>query len=184
MLVVLGHCVQFDGGDSNYQHNLLFRFIYSFHMPLFFTISGYLTYKGRYDERLIGKRAVQLLVPFVVWAVISPFLKTGAFSIDDISLYLMYPAIGLWFLYNLFFYCVFFNLSELLSQKLKIKQELVILSIVIVLYILMAMVHTLFNVTQLCWFIPYYAIGYYGRKYGHYLKYRELLIYVIGGGTL
>lgn len=181
MLVVLGHCVQWDGCYPDYNSNLLFRFIYSFHMPLFFAISGYLTYKGRYDEKLMGKRALQLLVPFVVWAFISPLFRLGTFSWELTSKALCYPDYGLWFLYNLFFYCVIFNLSELVVQKFRCKQELVVLSFVALLYALMAMVHTLFNVTQLCWFVPFFAIGYYGRKYGHYIKRRELLIYVIGG---
>lgn len=181
MLVVLGHCVQWDGCYSDYNHNLLFRFIYSFHMPLFFAISGYLTYKGKYDDKLMGKRALQLLLPFIVWAFISPLFKIGAFSWKLTMKALIYPDNGLWFLYNLFFYCIFFNFSELLSQKIRCKQELVMLSIVAVMYALMAMVHTLFNVTQLCWFIPFFAIGYYGRKYGQYIKNRKMLIYIIGG---
>lgn len=42
--VLLGHCIQYGGGyeDNSFFDNKLFKFIYSFHMPLFMLISGYL----------------------------------------------------------------------------------------------------------------------------------------------
>ena len=42
LLVVVGHIIQFNGISKN---NSVFEFIYSFHMPLFFAISGYITQK-------------------------------------------------------------------------------------------------------------------------------------------
>ena len=41
-LVTTGHLLQFNGLPTN---NPIFEFIYSFHMPLFFAISGYITHK-------------------------------------------------------------------------------------------------------------------------------------------
>ena len=51
ILVVLGHCIQYGSGylylvNNNFFYNKLFMFIYSFHMPLFAAISGYLFYKS------------------------------------------------------------------------------------------------------------------------------------------
>lgn len=44
-LVLWGHSIQyFSAGEINYFNNFVFRFIYSFHMPLFFLISGYVFY--------------------------------------------------------------------------------------------------------------------------------------------
>ena len=50
-LVVIGHCIQYGSGNIFLQNNLfytniLFRFIYSFHMPFFMLISGYLFYNS------------------------------------------------------------------------------------------------------------------------------------------
>lgn len=43
ILVVLGHCIQFMGPSSyNFFDNFRFKSIYSFHMPLFMAVSGYL----------------------------------------------------------------------------------------------------------------------------------------------
>ena len=46
LLVVLGHCVQYGLGEVNFNNENyfeypIFKFIYSFHMPLFMLVSGY-----------------------------------------------------------------------------------------------------------------------------------------------
>lgn len=41
MLVVIGHVIQYVFSPNTFDDNLLFRVIYSFHMPLFMFISGY-----------------------------------------------------------------------------------------------------------------------------------------------
>lgn len=46
ILVVMGHCIQYGSGNDYYTSALffeenIFKFIYSFHMPLFMLISGY-----------------------------------------------------------------------------------------------------------------------------------------------
>ncbi len=43
-LVVWGHCIQFLFSDvsQSYFQNPVFKFIYTFHMPLFMAVSGYL----------------------------------------------------------------------------------------------------------------------------------------------
>lgn len=47
VFVIVGHCIQFGSGNEYYLEeayfeNPMFIFIYSFHMPLFALISGYL----------------------------------------------------------------------------------------------------------------------------------------------
>ena len=49
ILVIFAHCIQFGSGyeyleSESYFYNAAFKFIYSFHMPLFMLISGYLFY--------------------------------------------------------------------------------------------------------------------------------------------
>lgn len=79
ILVVLGHCIQEGSGEafsarSLYFYDKLYQFIYSFHMPLFIAVSGYLCRESmeRAESRseqitLLKKRAVRLLAPIFLW---------------------------------------------------------------------------------------------------------------------
>lgn len=178
VLVILGHVIQ--SSISDYQHNVLFRLIYSFHMPLFFLISGYLTYRGKYDENLVPKRFVQCIIPFISWAFLLPVLENGIWDLPRTVNTLLYPDNGLWFLYNLFFYCVMVNLSERWASG-KFKQEYVLLILVAFSYGLMAILHTTMNATQICWYFPFFAMGYYMRKYPNMWHNRRLAISIVGG---
>jgi fucose 4-O-acetylase-like acetyltransferase len=65
-LVVLGHCT----GTNQTQY--IFNFIYLFHMPLFFFLSGYF-FKDKYlnnKKKFFIGRLRRLYVPFVKWNVI------------------------------------------------------------------------------------------------------------------
>ena len=62
LLVVLGHCLVFGGSWSSN----LFWYIYAFHMPFWFTISGYLYKRKDPSSFMIGK-ITTLLVPFVAY---------------------------------------------------------------------------------------------------------------------
>ena len=43
--VIIGHLIQYTSvGNFNFYENYIYKFIYSFHMPLFMLISGYLFY--------------------------------------------------------------------------------------------------------------------------------------------
>ncbi|NLT08189.1 MAG: acyltransferase family protein [Ruminococcus sp.] len=77
ILVCIGHAVsQIPGtGPDVYEENSVFRFIYSFHMPLFTFISGYICRLTlRTDAQWLKKRLRQIAVPYllalVLWYVI------------------------------------------------------------------------------------------------------------------
>lgn len=82
-LVVFGHCIQFGSGSKYLEtgaffENMIFRVIYSFHMPVFMMISGYLfSYSIRkYSfSELIKNRIMHLLVPIFLWGMIDYFVK-------------------------------------------------------------------------------------------------------------
>jgi len=179
ILVVLGHAIQSTIPD--YQHNFLFRLIYSFHMPLFFLISGYLTLKEKHDENIIYKRGVQCIIPFIIWAFLLPYLEEGIFDIKRTVKILIFPDNGLWFLYNLFVYCVVFNLSESLSIKTKKVQIFFVIAFLFMFYLLMYLFHNKLNLSQICWFFPFFAIGYYIHKYIEFFKRNINLVILLGG---
>jgi fucose 4-O-acetylase-like acetyltransferase len=77
VLVVSGHIIAFS--DTNAQLFLISKFIYSFHMPLFFFVSGYVVF-GRIRPNLIvwvGKKFYQLAIPYIIFTIIFSFALFG-----------------------------------------------------------------------------------------------------------
>lgn len=104
-LVCIGHSVALtDMGDEN----VLYRWIYSFHMPLFFIISGYFAEKSfrlpLFD--FLKKKTLQLVVPTIVYTLIEICLVTIWATDKPTAIY--YECIGaMWFLRCLFVvYCI------------------------------------------------------------------------------
>lgn len=179
ILVIRGHAIQFTLPD--YENVFAFRLIYSFHMPLFFFISGFLANRGGYKHGVIRKRALQLLLPFVTWAIIAPVLKMGTFCLDKSLDAMIYPDNGLWFLYNLFIYSAIASISEWLCEKYKVSKWLLIIGCYCALGLLMILFHTKFNCTQLCYHFVFYFAGY---LYKHLSYVPKASMVVMGGGDL
>lgn len=99
LLVIVGHVVR-----EEMSHSLLRTFIYSFHMPLFVAISGFL-YHLSPDSRvmdLMKKYTVRLLLPWAS-AVLIYYFATDAYLVGDswgTSLVdaFLYPYYHLWFI--------------------------------------------------------------------------------------
>ena len=117
LTVVSGHVVQFnfDGNSAN----AVFSFIGSFQMPLFFFISGYVAALSRdkiNNEGVVNyvkRRAVQLLVPFVIWGLVIPlFFSPDIFNFQEWFYkgkgLLLQPDRGPWFILTLFFIQVWY----------------------------------------------------------------------------
>lgn len=98
LFVVLGHCLVFAGCWSSN----LFWYIYAFHMPFWFTISGYL-YKWKDPSSFIIGRVSALLVPYLayfslniaIYAILTCMGKSQYFSTCCFGAF--------WFLITLFF---------------------------------------------------------------------------------
>ena len=81
LFVVLGHTIPV---------NRFYVYIYSFHMPLFFWISGYLFDASRYTElrSYAVRKARTLLIPYAVfYAVILAYYTVNPFSTIQIALF-------------------------------------------------------------------------------------------------
>ena len=113
LLVVFGHSISPVMG-SNSLLNAIYTVIYSFHMPLFFFVSGYFSKKLlSCDDKLksIKDKAQRLLIPYVAWAAIYLVLRVslGRFARFEYSLSDIWtialgnnPCGQMWFLYVLF----------------------------------------------------------------------------------
>ena len=101
-LVVFGHCIQY-GNDATFFPSMLYKIIYSFHMPLFALVSGYLFFPSvsrRKPLDALLKQAKSFILPVASWTVIYAFIHsfTGLYrwNIPD------YLAHVLWFLWAMF----------------------------------------------------------------------------------
>ncbi len=108
ILVILGHL---------HPHIALERYIYSFHMPLFFFLAGILAKKQNDFRTFLAKKAKSLLIPLAAWDLIVA-LALVVFGIDDITVLLQgtffiggkEPAnTPLWFLLTLFICEIVYN---------------------------------------------------------------------------
>lgn len=125
LLVVAGHVAQYCLIGTSSKN--VFNFIYSFHMPLFFFLSGYVASLSR--DRIDKKRAWpfflnkvrSLLLPFFVWGIIVYLLFQPSFSLEDsytriIQVLLIPSNSAPWFLLTLFCIQLFFLFFCLLSN--------------------------------------------------------------------
>ena len=111
ILVVLGHCIQFGSGSSfldskSFFDNTIFKIIYSFHMPLFMLISGYLFHfsieKHSFGEN-ITIRIKTLIIPIITWQTIWLLIIEFDSLTDSCASYYFYTYLNtLWFLTSVF----------------------------------------------------------------------------------
>ncbi len=143
LLVVLGHIILLENPDNSHLLNNVQLYIYSFHVPLFFIISGTLMYysKDRYADYdildLIKNKAKALLFPYITFSlfaiVVSFVMHHSIFSIAK-KLFRVISFVGLnalWFLPCLFLAEVIFFIT-----RKKIKNNLLLIFVIFVFFVL------------------------------------------------
>lgn len=111
--VVVGHCIQFGSGvafmqEEGYFYNDIFRFIYSWHMPLFMLVSGYLfsfSTKRHEWKELLKSRFTQLLIPMLSWAALITIALSLRGGDNTLLLYTFAKRFinDIWFLWAIFY---------------------------------------------------------------------------------
>lgn len=137
ILMVAGHVFTFFGKFD--------RYIHTFHMPLFFVISGYL-FKSKPEIKvftLIGQRTKRLLLPYVTFAVFNyvawfflergteewyaPLIRLVTYNTSGL------PICGaLWFLTALFWAEVFYLVFDRMLKRTEVRSVIVLVSAVAV----------------------------------------------------
>lgn len=123
VLVVWGHAIQFF--STEYLDSFIYRFIYSFHMPLFMFIAGYFSVNSSKLEfcQMLKKKFKQLILPCFVWAgiacVIANFTSNEIFNIKSI---LVSAIANYWFLKCLFIFYIFMGICEKMNKYKRILQ--------------------------------------------------------------
>ncbi len=120
ILVVAGHAIQFGCGNDYteslaFYDNWVYKIIYSFHMPVFMCVSGWLFARSvaRYDTcALLKNKAIALLIPIFVWGTMH-YLSTKVILGHEplnLSTWWMIVGGGIWFLWALVYNMVIVTL--------------------------------------------------------------------------
>lgn len=160
ILVILGHLIQYAYYPDNFDDNLLFRYIYSFHMPFFMILSGFTVKTNQQKSNdlyiKILSRFINLIIPFVMWAIIKYYLFDG----PSLWTVLIAPMNGLWFLYALFFIYSIFIISIYFMRHLSIiKQSIFFICIFILLKLASSKCHK-YGLDLVSTHFIYFCIGY------------------------
>lgn len=180
MLVVLGHAIQtvMIQQGSSFVDDYLWNLIYSFHMPAFMAVSGFVAYRAKAASTaggggnsllsVIVRRFRQVMIPYLIWSVAMFFVNHNVEHIYD---YILYPNKSLWFLWTLFFIVVIFNCVTQFSSKIKLKEEISIpLAALLLFGVLLIVPDAKFlGVEYVAYYFLYYALGFFIHKYSDYL---------------
>ncbi|CQR70521.1 Acyltransferase family protein [Sporomusa ovata DSM 2662] len=178
-LVIVGHSF-----PAMADYPLLFKplyiYIYSFHLPLFFFLSGFLFYssggvRSNYIN-FIGKKFTRLMWPYLFLSVIGFFLKllVTQYTVRHVDLSLnsfidnlVFPWHNamqhLWFLQTLF---IIFTISPAFSYTLEKKQVLLVSGILIMLNIFNPADNiSIFNIEGVVGYAVYFWLGCLASRY-------------------
>ena len=178
-LVVLGHVLNI--GMNNYDETaLLHRIIYSFHMPLFFFISGLVSYKsvevwsGTFLLGYIKRKFFQLLVPTYLFFIIATTINHD----DVIDSFCKAGVARYWFGQALFQMLLVYGLISWLSRRFFPKLFLPILLLLCVLRGICLFVdeeplfYRIFVLRDTFLNVPFFVFGILASIYkGHYVRY-------------
>ena len=171
ILVVLGHVIQrtMAASGADFFLNPAFKMIYTFHMPLFVFISGYLmaySLNRRNVSEVFRAKCKGLLVPFVAWGILEAltFYLLNAvdgkavnifnFPWDALDQLLLHPSI--WFLFTLFI------LSCLLLCSIKLQERLGKMIFVAAYFLILLLPYNDYcSLYYIKWFYLFFMAGYF-----------------------
>lgn len=184
ILVVLGHS-GYAGTNIAMDCPHLCSWIYGFHMPLFFFISGFLfsltneSFVAMDKKKMLQKKIQRLLVPYVsigivLWCV--KFFFSSLASVERHFSFAMFfkmfvapntegSTMGyLWYLITLFM--VFMVMLILPMLRINLKKSVWCFVVIIVSWLLLPCVQGVewFNISQVCWYMPFFIIGILYKK--------------------
>lgn len=130
-LVVLAHIMAwtYQSWEVALQHKsvapmLWWRIIYSFHMPLFFCVSGYLCSIKKGYTTFLKNKIKTLIIPFVSFFILSGVINKS----------LTYGG-GPWFLKTLFIFVMIYAISHLLLKIARFKNSLILIIVMLILFL-------------------------------------------------
>lgn len=177
-LMLWGHCIQYCSLNSfNFFENIVFKIIYTFHMPLFMIVSGYLFYfsfQKRELKELITHRAKPLLHTIVIGGILIYYLTTGLKGILSKKWHVLFNGAwlsslsGIWFLWSV--------LVASLGVAIICKTIKRIYLQVILLFLWAFVIYLFPNASNNLYMYPYYVIGFFFAKYKSKIQKKLFLI--------
>ena len=184
LLVVLGHNIQYGSGNVFYQsesyfENFLFKFIYSFHMPLFALISGYLFFwtMRKTVNDVLKSRLIALILPIFCWVTMENIGKgvllasRNQFVLETfIHNYVSSFLYEFWFLWAIFWCSMIVLIVENISLEFK---NVLGGGIYVLIWILSFWVPRKLNIHMYAFMYPYFIAGFLFNKFDGIALYRK-----------
>lgn len=133
LLTLLGHCLAYSG----LVRTRVFAVIYSFHMPFFFFLSGYM-FKRKAPATFFSDKIKSLLIPAIIYQSINLLMYVLFFVSELGDYYTFFSFGGFWFILTLLYVSVLYYAVDLVTEKInnmRTKQVARILSAVILLFV-------------------------------------------------
>ncbi|MFJ5759264.1 acyltransferase family protein [Neobacillus sp. NPDC093182] len=173
ILVVIGHNIQYGSGyifysEELYFNNRLFQFIYSFHMPLFMLVSGYLFFGTveRYTfKELITSRILKIFIPIIVCTLIVNVIQEICYLIlgENIQIVNFVKHLISSIIYNLWFlWAIFFSSMLVIVVNKFFKDNVIVYCIILSILLLFP---DIYNAHLYKYMYPYFVGGYLYKKY-------------------
>lgn len=176
VLVVYGHALEGTYADMSFNsisYNLQHSLIYSFHMPLFFILSGYFVHSWlkREIKLAVKQKATSLLIPYIIWSLLQGALMVITHSKSTLQLgwktlfiIPIRPIDQFWFIYALFFgFIVFYYLHKLFRNI----QFIIIVTFILLVISSYISTWQFYNILTA---VFYMELGYYFHNTGVLMK--------------
>ena len=175
-LVILGHC--------HLKQEYITTYIYSFHMPFFFIISGLLCKDGISIDTL-KKDIKYLIIPYFTYGIITIFFH-GIINknqvIDSYYYDFLYLLLGnykeggpIWFLLAIFFCKQLFRVIQLTRNWNWIYYPLAVSSILYIQIINIGSINLPYHIDSALCGLPFFILGYHCKTIPNYLNQTNLL---------
>ncbi len=187
-LVVFAHILSHFGTSE--AASILYKIIYSFHMPAFIFISGYF---ASFNPKKLFSKMFPLYIVFQVIQLVENFLiqwiTTGEPSRLTIDIFV--PNWTMWYLVALMVYQLLIPVFDTDNRK----KQLGFLILALALGFLIGFstnAGDIFSLTKLIFFLPFFMLGYYERKNGflrafgrdYFKKGAKALAVIAGAGMI
>lgn len=173
-LVVLGHVILYTGpnGQDAMRNNPICVFIYSFHMPLFMTISGFFSHKLLIGQGDIKKKFQQLIIPCI--------------SLGIVCLIFNIHTLNFWYLKSLFICYTVWDCFFILFRK-KLWAGIILFVIIGVIFFPLLTKIPYLSTYKVDFMLPFFGLGiliyhYKDRISNHISKLAVLftILFIIG----